>query len=106
SHLSYYDPHLDLHSFPTRRSSDLPRDRRKSWTASPRPAVSTLPVFSSTTLNCGAPLGRADVGASAPLYSIATGLPFRSRWTVSRSEEHTSELQSLRHLVCRLLLEK
>src|ERR1039458_10737867 len=24
---------------------------------------------------------------------------------VSRSEEHTSELQSLRHLVCRLLLE-
>src|SRR5262245_65055955 len=39
----------------------------------------------------------------------------RSRWpavssarsrTWSRSEEHTSELQSLRHLVCRLLLEK
>src|SRR5262245_64733335 len=27
-------------------------------------------------------------------------------WTSSRSEEHTSELQSLRHLVCRLLLEK
>src|ERR1039458_10805959 len=27
-----------------------------------------------------------------------------SRYT--RSEEHTSELQSLRHLVCRLLLEK
>src|ERR1039458_562635 len=32
-------------------------------------------------------------------------------WTVvrslkRRSEEHTSELQSLRHLVCRLLLEK
>src|SRR5438045_6528543 len=30
---------------------------------------------------------------------IATGM-------VPRSEEHTSELQSLRHLVCRLLLEK
>src|SRR5205814_8374955 len=29
-----------------------------------------------------------------------------SRPTISRSEEHTSELQSLRHLVCRLLLEK
>src|SRR5258705_8113009 len=30
-----------------------------------------------------------------------------SAWTFSnRSEEHTSELQSLRHLVCRLLLEK
>src|SRR5437899_9682980 len=27
------------------------------------------------------------------------------RWR-HRSEEHTSELQSLRHLVCRLLLEK
>src|ERR1035441_10743107 len=26
--------------------------------------------------------------------------------TYTRSEEHTSELQSLRHLVCRLLLEK
>src|SRR5437899_9303697 len=26
--------------------------------------------------------------------------------SLSRSEEHTSELQSLRHLVCRLLLEK
>src|SRR5205814_6666460 len=30
-----------------------------------------------------------------------------SSWCIiSRSEEHTSELQSLRHLVCRLLLEK
>src|SRR5437899_8971725 len=28
------------------------------------------------------------------------------RSTNARSEEHTSELQSLRHLVCRLLLEK
>src|SRR5205814_6063056 len=27
------------------------------------------------------------------------------RWRRERSEEHTSELQSLRHLVCRLLLE-
>src|SRR5205814_8210916 len=32
----------------------------------------------------------------------------RIRWKFDpgRSEEHTSELQSLRHLVCRLLLEK
>src|SRR5471030_2123447 len=30
----------------------------------------------------------------------------RSRYAGTRSEEHTSELQSLRHLVCRLLLEK
>src|ERR1039458_8641268 len=32
----------------------------------------------------------------------STGVLYRPR----RSEEHTSELQSLRHLVCRLLLEK
>src|SRR5258705_9356326 len=31
---------------------------------------------------------------------------FRRRSQRPRSEEHTSELQSLRHLVCRLLLEK
>src|SRR2546422_1847699 len=30
----------------------------------------------------------------------------RDAWRVSRSEEHTSELQSRLHLVCRLLLEK
>src|SRR5258707_13967149 len=28
------------------------------------------------------------------------------RWRASRSEEHTSELQSRQYLVCRLLLEK
>src|SRR5437899_8362112 len=32
-------------------------------------------------------------------------LPFE-KLRAQRSEEHTSELQSLRHLVCRLLLEK
>src|ERR1035438_10707274 len=43
---------------------------------------------------------------SVPVY------PQTSRWAgctlaePGRSEEHTSELQSLRHLVCRLLLEK
>src|SRR5262245_63898809 len=30
----------------------------------------------------------------------------RHAFLLERSEEHTSELQSLRHLVCRLLLEK
>src|SRR5262245_65451851 len=40
--------------------------------------------------------------------SQATGVLAASDPTtwVTRSEEHTSELQSLRHLVCRLLLEK
>src|ERR1035441_3039307 len=32
--------------------------------------------------------------------------PLLSANPLDRSEEHTSELQSLRHLVCRLLLEK
>src|SRR5436305_8706078 len=32
--------------------------------------------------------------------------PARGPWSTSRSEEHTSELQSRPHLVCRLLLEK
>src|SRR5690554_7408358 len=36
--------------------------------------------------------------------SIITKAIFLRRW--SRSEEHTSELQSRPHLVCRLLLEK
>src|SRR5437899_7247609 len=35
----------------------------------------------------------------------ASGMTY-SRFAEGRSEEHTSELQSLRHLVCRLLLEK
>src|SRR5262245_63205881 len=36
----------------------------------------------------------------------ATGLSAVASAKAERSEEHTSELQSLRHLVCRLLLEK
>src|SRR5262245_65280611 len=38
--------------------------------------------------------------------SILTGTAGGHYHTLARSEEHTSELQSLRHLVCRLLLEK
>src|ERR1035438_8615367 len=36
-----------------------------------------------------------------PVRGMNSALPLRS---LCRSEEHTSELQSLRHLVCRLLL--
>src|SRR5437899_9630364 len=43
---------------------------------------------------------------SPPGYRLAFGLPTSSIRCSVRSEEHTSELQSLRHLVCRLLLEK
>src|SRR5205814_9767666 len=42
----------------------------------------------------------------SPSPSRSSPLPPRSPTDHRRSEEHTSELQSLRHLVCRLLLEK
>src|SRR5437899_8156509 len=40
------------------------------------------------------------------IYYSFTNLKDRTQSLIPRSEEHTSELQSLRHLVCRLLLEK
>src|SRR5436853_2748195 len=51
---------------------------------------------------------------AAFMGGMALGAWLASRWSARlknllaayRSEEHTSELQSLRHLVCRLLLEK
>src|SRR5438045_7398058 len=44
-------------------------------------------------------------GARAARLTLRVGT-FVERHDLGRSEEHTSELQSLRHLVCRLLLEK
>src|SRR2546425_7222877 len=46
--------------------------------------------------------------ATAATGSTQVRVATPSRWTVQapRSEEHTSELQSLAYLVCRLLLEK
>src|ERR1039458_1881975 len=45
----------------------------------------------------------------SPSAQHRDGCPTLGQWcqssNVRRSEEHTSELQSLRHLVCRLLLE-
>src|SRR5688572_32626807 len=68
----------DLHSFPTRRSSDL--------------FVALL-------------AGEPGIGKTRLAYEL--GKTARSRRaTVVRSEEHTSELQSQSNLVCRLLLEK
>src|SRR2546425_2544816 len=53
------------------------------------------------------PLGRIDTGwfvkFVAPDLNPRDGRRWRRR---RRSEEHTSELQSLAYLVCRLLLEK
>src|SRR5947208_12414029 len=76
----------------------------------PRPPISTL--FPYTTLFRSAQLDEADrdiarissEGAQTPESRLWTRLNRSS--TDFRSEEHTSELQSPDHLVCRLLLEK
>src|SRR5437899_4519152 len=48
-----------------------------------------------------------DTLADARISSVPMSSPaWYSDLLGRRSEEHTSELQSLRHLVCRLLLEK
>src|SRR5258705_3913277 len=63
-----------------------------------RPPRSTL--FPYTTLFRSGNAGSVPRARSGPPHTIVAELGGR------RSEEHTSELQSLRHLVCRLLLEK
>src|ERR1039458_10695104 len=49
---------------------------------------------------------RVDDGPAARRYSCTRRFCEQFGRDILRSEEHTSELQSLRHLVCRLLLEK
>src|SRR5207249_12190874 len=79
----------DLHSFPTRRSSDL-----------------------QLTLNHGVYLTKAVGGTPVAIDAVALWKPqlvvvdIEMRLPERRSEEHTSELQSRFDLVCRLLLEK
>src|SRR5262245_62992872 len=70
-----------------------------------RPPRSTL--FPYTTLfRSGRSSRRSTRCPSALSGSSSTGSARSSPIPSSRSEGHTSELQSLRHLVCRLLLEK
>src|SRR5207253_10774210 len=97
--------HHLLHSFPTRRSSDLSLqalfEKRFShglqfqasytYSKSLDNASSFEEILNPTNFN-------ATYGPS--LFDA------RHRFVFNRSEEHTSELQSRGHLVCRLLLEK
>src|SRR5437762_8712379 len=80
--------HRVLHSFPTRRSSDLCQRNCCGLRTDP---------WEIMTLTRAGP--RCAVAASSA--------DFRSfGFSTKRSEEHTSELQSPMYLVCRLLLEK
>src|SRR5205814_10654412 len=101
----YYAAHLPLHRFPTRRSSDLtlskpPRSQACSTRrrASARAPPAVCPCTSSAS-RFGSGTWFHSPSEHSSKYPEPPG---RSK----RSEEHTSELQSLRHLVCRLLLEK
>src|SRR5699024_12348675 len=78
--------HRDLHSFPTRRSSDL----------SPG-----IPTGSGPWKNTRTPPSHFPCTARTWTRGSREISP-----CPSRSEEHTSELQSRFDLVCRLLLEK
>src|SRR5437899_3515007 len=87
----------ELHSFPTRRSSDL-QDRSsaiRSWRWSKIRTARPHKFDPANQSRCWV--------RRQPSISIDS----QDRiYVAARSEEHTSELQSLRHLVCRLLLEK
>src|SRR5690625_6771296 len=50
--------------------------------------------------------GDKATNAEGDVYAGYEGMYFISASNTRRSEEHTSELQSRGHLVCRLLLEK
>src|SRR5207249_12272052 len=83
--------HPDLHSFPTRRSSDLGDFNRKRVSAFTDRIGTRVASELCTVIDDGTLPGR------------------RGSLNVDdhgRSEEHTSELQSRFDLVCRLLLEK
>src|SRR2546425_5146869 len=56
--------------------------------------------------NDGGRFTKVDLHTGAARYDETTVLPLPDGAGGTRSEEHTSELQSLAYLVCRLLLEK
>src|SRR5205814_10671851 len=97
-----YAEHRALHSFPTRRSSDLKRIRGIVRAAAARDQRRLEPE-DRVALNCAIVRAVTHDVLRAGQQGLKPGTLDR---TIARSEEHTSELQSLRHLVCRLLLEK
>src|ERR1035441_1052638 len=61
-------------------------------------------IFAGAEVSVAAKKGTKMAAKWSPARGAIRSEPFPL--LRSRSEEHTSELQSLRHLVCRLLLEK
>src|SRR5699024_12288471 len=93
-------PHLP--SFPTRRSSDLPRaERARSFSCGET-------LWGEKRLCGGGPLSSATrIDRLLHIFFYPFAFPNISDPAGKlRSEEHTSELQSRFALVCRLLLEK
>src|SRR5438552_7977496 len=70
--------------------------------------IYTLSLHDALPISEGRPAGAASRNADEPRVDPpgGTGCRRRARPGARRSEEHTSELQSPDHLVCRLLLEK
>src|SRR5687768_17711659 len=70
--------------------------------ATPTFTKDVLPILQRSCQSCHRP------GTPAPmsLLTYAEARPWARSIKTKRSEEHTSELQSRLHLVCRLLLEK
>src|SRR5690606_41532181 len=93
---------LDLHSCPTRRSSDL--DAQASFLPLVAANAETQAEPRRPPMRSSRPSRKPKAGGrSTPAHS---GIPSCAGHSVARSEEHTSELQSRENLVCRLLLEK
>src|SRR2546428_7915784 len=69
-----------------------------------RPPRSTLFPYTTLFRSCSTNCSAATSGAASRPSAWAAATPRPS--PCSRSEEHTSELQSRSDLVCRLLLEK
>src|SRR5687767_15566448 len=87
---------------PTPRSTLFPYTTLfRSWTDPPRMGADRRLVVDAMNVIGSRPTGwwRDRQGAMARLVDELSGY-------AARSEEHTSELQSLAYLVCRLLLEK
>src|SRR5258705_13039786 len=68
-----------------------------------------LPISTTIAVAWVRPIVLVSAAGTGASYQVSKN-PVSEVWSQRpgfwRSEEHTSELQSLRHLVCRLLLEK